>query len=141
MVDFVALAATAKTLVEANGRDVTLYKKDTTPLVAGEPWRGPDMTAPDPAAGIGPVKVAFVPASGGGFGKLLFDGDDSLRVKIDQVGLLATDSVTALTPARTAADVEAADTLVDGTRAYKIVSVGHLQPAETSMLFVLGLQS
>ena len=99
------------------------------------------MTAPIPAAGIGPVKVAFVPATGGGIGKLLFDSDESLRVKIDQVGLLATDSVTALTPPFTAADVEQADTLRDGTRAYKIVSVGHLKPADTSLLLVLGLSS
>ena len=140
MVDFASLAETAQTLVEANGRDVTLFKKDTTPANPAEPWRGPDLTAPDPAAGIGPVKAAFVPATGGGFGKLLSDVDESLRRKVDQVCLLATSSVTDLTPAATAADVENADTLRDGTTVYKIVSVGHLKPADTSLLFVLGLR-
>ena len=139
MVDFVKLAATAERLVEANGRDAVLFKKDRTPANVAEPWRGPDLTAPDPAAGIGPVKVAFVPPSGSGFGKLLFDADESLRVKIEQVGLLAAKSVTDLTPAATAADVEAADTLRDGTTIYKILSVGHLKPGDTSLLFVLGL--
>lgn len=139
MADFVKLAATAKRLVEANGRDAVLFKKDRTPANAAEPWRGPDLAAPTPVGGIGPVKVAFVPATGGGFGKLLFDTDDSLRVKIDEVGLLAVDSVTALTPAATAEDVEEADTLRDGSKVYKIVSVGHLKPADTSLLFVLGL--
>lgn len=140
MVDFVKLASTAQRLVEANGRDAVLFKKDRTPANAAEPWRGPDLTAPDPAAGIGPVKVAFVPASGSGFGKLLFDSEETLRVKIDEVGLLAVKSVTDLTPAATAEDVEQSDTLRDGTHVYKIVSVGHLKPADISLLFVLGLK-
>lgn len=140
MVDFVSLAAVAQRLIEENGRNVTLFKKDRTPANAAEPWRGPDLTAPDPAAGIGPVTVAFVPPTGGGFGKLLFDSDETLRVKIDQVGLLATDSVLDLVPPRTAAEVEQSDTLRDGTRVYKIVSVGHLQPGDTSLMFVLGLK-
>ncbi len=138
MVDFVNLAKTAKKLVEANGRSVTLYKRDRTPAVAADPWRGPDSvpTSPDGLV-IGPLKVAFVPATGSGFGKLLFDADNTLRRKIDLVGLLATDSVVALD--FTAADVEKADTLKDGTKIYKIVEVGHLQPGDTSLLFVLGL--
>ena len=57
MVDFVSLAATAQRLIEENGRSVTLFRKDRTPANAAEPWRGPDLTAPDPVAGIGPVKV------------------------------------------------------------------------------------
>ena len=139
MVDFTRLAATAKKLVEASGRNVTLYKRDRTPANPNEPWRGPDAV-PTPPDGqvIGPVKVAFVPASGGGFGKILFDGDEALRVKIDQVGLLATTSATALAGI-TEAMIEDADTLVDGSTAYKIVTKGHLKPASTSLLFVLGL--
>ncbi len=139
MADFVKLAATAKKLVEENGRLVTLFRKSRTPAVAGEPWRGPDPATPDPTGGIGPVLVAFVPATGGGFGKLLFDSDETLRVKIDQVGLLASDSVLALTPPRTLEQVEEADTLRDGSKVYKIRSVGHLKPADTSLLLVLGL--
>lgn len=139
MVDFAKLARVAQRLVEANGRDVVLFKKDRTPADGAEPWRGPDLDSPVPAAGIGPVKVAFVPATGGGFGKILFDTDESLRVKIDEVGLLAVKSVTDLVPPATAQDVEEADTLRDGSKVYKIVSVGHLKPADTSLLFVLGL--
>jgi hypothetical protein len=139
MVDFVKLAKTAKKLVEATGRSVTLYKRDRTPAVAGDPWRGPD-SVPTPSDGlvIGPLKVAFVPATGGGFGKLLFDADKTLRRKIDLVGLLATDSVVALS--LTAADVEVADTLKDGAKIYKIVEIGHLKPGDTSLLLVLGLK-
>ena len=140
MPDFEKLAATAKRLVEASGRLVTLYRQDRTPAVAGKPWRGPDAV-PTPPDGLvlGPIRVAFVPASGSGFGKLLFDSEGTLAVKIDQVGLMATDSVVALSA--TEADVEKMDTLLDGTHVLKIVTVGHLKPADTSLLFLLGLKS
>lgn len=141
MANFTKLAETAQRLVEENGRSVTLFRKSRTPANASEPWRGPDLTTPDPAAGIGPVLVCFVPASGGGFGKVLFDEDPTIRVKIDQVGLLAANSIEELTPPFTAADVEQCDTLRDGAQVYKIKSVGHLKPATKSMLFVLGLSS
>lgn len=142
MVDFVKMAAVAKRLIEANGRDVTLYKRDRTPAVAGEPWRGPDST-PTPPDGlvIGPVKMAFVPATGSGFGKLLFSGDETLMQKIDEVGLLAADSIEDLVPPFADTDIEAIDTLKDGTRIYKVVEVGHLKPADKSLLFVLGLKA
>lgn len=140
MVDFVRLANTAQRLVEANGRDATLYKRDRTPANPAQPWRGPDST-PTPPDGlvIGPVKVAFVPASGSGFGKLLFDADETIMQKIDEVGLLATNS--AVDGGFTAEDVEKVDTLKDGARIYKIVEIGHLRPSDTSLLFVLGLRA
>ncbi len=140
MVDFTRSAKTAKRLIEKNGRLVTLYKKDRTPANAVQPWRGSDAT-PTPPDGkvIGPLLMAFVPPTGGGFGKMLFDSDETLLRKLDQIGLLATDSVTAL--GLTADDVEKADTLKDGTKIWKIIQVGHLQPADTSVMFFIGLQA
>jgi hypothetical protein len=138
MVDFDKLAETAQRLVEANGRDVVLFRKDRAPANAAQPWRGPDMAAPDPAGGIGPVKIAFVPASGSGFGKVLEDQDPTIRIKIDEVGLLASNSFEDL--GITFEQVEECDTLRDGSHVYKIVSRGHLRPATKSMLFVLGLE-
>jgi len=139
MVDFVELAEVAQELIEENGRDAVLFKKSRVPKDAGKPFRGPDLSAPVPAGGVGPVKVAFIPASGSGFGKVLFDADETLRVKIDEVGLLAVNSVTDLVPPGTVEDVEQADTLRDGSKVYKIRSVGHLKPGDTSLIFVLGL--
>ena len=139
MVNYVALAATAKRLIEANGRLVTLFKRDRDPAVAGQPWRGPDLI-PTPPDGIilGPIRVAFVPASGSGFGKMLFDGETNLAVKIDQVGIMATVSAADLSVSE--ADIEKMDSLLDGTEVLKIVSKGHLKPADTSLIFLLGLQ-
>ena len=139
MVDFVRLAATAQRLIEANGRLVTLYKQDRTPTNPAQPWRGSGSTpTPPDGAVIGPVLVAFVPASGSGFGKTLFDADKSLMRKIEQVGFLATKSVTDLS--FTTEDVERCDSVADGTKALKIVMISHLQPADTSLIFVLGLK-
>ena len=61
------------------------------------------------------------------------------RKTIDQIGLLAASAVTDL--GNTIAEVEEADTLVDGTRAWKIVTVMNLTPADTPMLFAIGLKS
>lgn len=139
MVDMVAAAATAKRLVEANGRAVTLFKVNRTPDNASEPWRGTSTppNAPDGGLEIPDVIVAFVPASGGGFGKLVADAGGSLSVAFDQVGLMASDS---LPTGTTFEDVEQADTIRDGDDLWKIVTRGHLRPASKSILFVLGLK-
>tara|TARA_R110000822_G_scaffold120633_1_gene254106 strand:- start:1604 stop:1852 length:249 start_codon:yes stop_codon:yes gene_type:complete len=80
--------------------------------------------------------MAFVPATGSGFGKLVTDSGGSLGVAFEQVGLLATSSLPA---GVVAADVEGMDSIRDGDDLWKIVTRGHLRPADTSLLFVLAL--
>lgn len=137
MTDFVKAAATAKRLVEANGRAVTLFLSNRTPDDPSKPWRG-SSSQPHPSkdgAQI-PVTMAFVPASGSGFGKMIQDTGGSLVVAFDQVGLLASDSI----PARFAPkDVEECDRVRDGDDIWKVITRGHLRPATKSLLFVLGL--
>lgn len=139
MADFVRAAATAKKLIEANGRAVTLFKLNRDPDDPSKPWRG-TSTAPAVLSGglqIADVKVAFVPASGSGFGKLVADAGGSLDVAFDQVGLLASDSLpTGVTPQ----DVEESDAVRDGSEIWKIVTRGHLKPASKSVMFFLGLK-
>ena len=134
MVNFTALAATAKRLVEANGRSVTLLKENRVPDNASEPWRG---TSTEPAVLTGgdeqTALVAFVPASGSGFGRLASDNQAGLQVQFDQVGLLAASSLDGV-------DVEGFDRVLDGTTSWKIVTRGKLQPATTPVLWVLGLK-
>ena len=138
MADFVKLAATAKRLIEKNGRAVTLYRRERTPAVSSDPWRGTPASA-KPEATLGPVKMAFVPAGGSGLGKMITDASGQLTKEIDQVGFLAADSVVALSPAEP--DVKKYDTLVDGSeRAYKIQQVGELKPADTTVIYFLGLK-
>lgn len=139
MADFVKLAATAKRLVEANGRAVTLFKINRDPDAPAEPWRGTSTPAAPGSGGleIPDVVVAFVPATGGGFGKMIQDLGGTLQVAFDQVGLLASDSLPAgVTPT----NVEEADAIRDGSDLWKIVTRGHLRPASKSLLFVLGLK-
>jgi hypothetical protein len=141
MVNFTAAAALALRLIEQNGRNVTLFRRNRTPSNASQPWRGPAdaPTALSGGASIGPVKVAFVPPAGAGLGKMLSDADGTLLRQADQVGLLATNSVVAA--GFTAADVETCDAIRDGVRVWKVVGVMHLQPADTSVMLALVLKS
>ncbi len=41
MVDYVKLAATAKRLIEANGRSITFVRDSETPVDVNKPWLGP----------------------------------------------------------------------------------------------------
>lgn len=141
MVDFTNAALVAKRLIEANGRNVTLLRRNRTPSNASQPWRGPAdaIASGSGGASIGPVKVAFVPPGGSGLGKMLSDVDGTLARRADQVGLLSTNSVVAA--GFTAADVESCDAIRDGDRVWKIVEVSHLKPADTSVMFALVLKA
>jgi len=135
VVNFTNLAATAKRLVEANGRTVTLYKENRDPDNAAEPWRG-TSTAPDAGQG-GDTQtgiVAFVPAGESGLGRLASDSGGGLQVQLDQVGLLAATTVPGV-------DVEVFDRMLDADGVHwKIVTREKLQPATTAVLWVLGLK-
>jgi len=136
--NFTKAAATAKRLVEANGRRVVLVKSNRTPAASAQPWRGSTEQPHESKGGAQtPVIMAFVPATGGGFGKLVADAGGSLAVAFDQVGLLASDS---LPTGFSTSDVEEADRVVDGDDVWKVITRGHLKPASKSVLFVLGLK-
>lgn len=138
MVDFVKAAATAKRLIEASGRTVELFKLNRTPANSAQPWRGNTNQPHDSKGGANiRLTMAFVPASGSGFGKLIQENGGSLAVAFDQVGLVASDSLPAgFTPE----DLEQADKVRDGSDVWRIVTRGHLRPATKSLLFVFGLK-
>lgn len=135
MVDYTKLAATAKRLIEANGRTITLYRRDRTPANASEPWRGPSSTPAETIAVVGVV----VPPRGTGLSSIIRDLEGSLVKAFDEVALIATDSVVAA--GSTAADVRGCDSVSDGSRAWKIEVVEELAPGGTSLIFALGLKS
>lgn len=140
MVDYTKLAATAKRLIEANGRTVTLSKLNRDPADAAKPWRGPTTPPDEDEGGLSfDVLAAFVPASGSGMGKMLFDSEESLAKRADQVALVATNSVTAA--GFTAADLEECDVVTDGSTVWKIVQIAHLQPSITSLIFALAVKA
>lgn len=135
MADFTRAAATAKRLVEANGRSVDLFKVNRTPADPTQPWRGVSGAPTVPEGGITATAiVSFVPATGSGMGKLVKDLTGSLVSAFDQVGLLASSSLPA------GVNAEDFDSIRDGDDLWKIVQRGHLKPASTSVLYVLGLK-
>jgi len=136
--DFAKAAATAKRLIEANGRAVTLRKLNRTPDDVAKPWNGSTATPSTGAGGVvAAVTMAFVPPSGSGLGKLIQDVEGELVAGYDQVGLVATDSLPA---GVTAADMEKAETVTDGADAWRVISRAHLKPADRSVLFAFALK-
>lgn len=138
MADFVKAAATAKRLVEANGREVVLFKRNRTPDNAAEPWRGVSGVPTAPEGGLSmTVTMSFVPHFGSGFGKMVTDDGSGKGTQFDQIGLLAS---TSLPAGRTFLDVEQCDTIRDGDNIWKVERREHLRPADDSILFALGLK-
>lgn len=132
MVDYVKAAATAKRLIEGAGRAVTIYSDSTTADDVSKPWLGPDDTTPGDT--ISDAIMAFVPPSGGGLGAMLLQRESVLVGDHDQVGLLASSSASGK-------DLRTFDSVIDGSRTWKIAEVHELKPGGTSILWVLGLKS
>ena len=134
MADFEKAAATAKRLIEANGREVAFLKRNRTAADPSKPWRGPtEPIAEADGGGVVPAVCAFVPASGSGLGRLVNDGRGAVATAYEQVGLVAEDSL----PAGT--DLEPFGFLRDGDTVWRIVSKARLQPASRSILYALAL--
>lgn len=128
MADFAKLAATAKRLIEKNGRPIDLYRRSTTPADPLKPWRGTELTATGGA--LQGVRAAVVPAAGSGFGRTRTNDTtrDSAR---DQVALIAASSIPA------GVDLEVFTEIVDGGRSWRIGEVWKLQPADIPLVFVV----
>jgi len=131
VVDYANLAALAKTLIEANGRTVTLLKRNTTPTTPGAPWEG---NTGAPSSGTGGAIAVFVPARGTSFGADAVARENTLIDDIEQFALIASTSL----PANT--DLNAYDTIDDGTHIWKIVFAGELQPGATSLIWEIGVK-
>lgn len=129
MPDHVALAATAKRLIEANGRTVTVRRLDRTITDPSKPWRGTSDPRATPNA-TASVKAAFVdPSSAASMGLML--SDPNLVASIDSVALIAATS--------TVADLATFDEVVDGSLVLKIDNIDVLKPGDVKMLYVLRL--
>ena len=135
MVDYVALAAVAQTLIETNGRLITLRKANRTADNTSEPWRG---TSTAPVAGQeGDTQTAigvFVPPRGTGLGRMVQDMTGQLLSAFDQVCLIASDSVPGV-------DLEPFGTIVDtDSVVWQIKLREQLKPGDVSLIWVLGLK-
>lgn len=136
MVDFASAAATAKRLIEANGRTVTLLKLNRTEADPTKPWRGPDTDADPSAAGEGGklvVKAAFVPARGTGFGRDINASPNPLLSDVEQFALIAAASLP------TGTDLEDFDLMRDRSKLWRIIFAGLLAPADTDVVWEVGV--
>jgi len=128
MVDYVALAATATRLVEANGRALSFIRLEDTPTDANEPWRGntaPRNLADSVVLGSG---VAVPPSSASTLG--IHVTDDHFLKRAEQILICVADS-----------DIENYDEVIDeGSTVWKITGVEKLRPATTTLLFFVGVK-
>lgn len=117
MVDFVRLANTAKRLIDANGRSLTVNQKSTTSSDSNRPWGATTEANADTLTSIG----------------LEFENNKSFItgevIKAEEKSFLfnAIDS--------TNKDLTLFDELVDGTENYVISRVNELKPGSVILLY------
>jgi hypothetical protein len=128
MVNYVRSAATAKRLIEENGRTVTLYRKVRTPLDSDKPWRGPDTSAVTPNPNIvAQVKAVIYPVREE-------DVDDGLVRLGMETAMVAHDS---LDPSQNLSDIDA---IKDGSYTYKVVKAAVIGPGDTKIVYQFYLE-
>ena len=127
MVDYVKLAATAARLVSNNGRSITLVEFDKTPDDADKPWRG----AVDPRISPESTKVVsgvFVEPSSAVRLGMSSEVDDLLKRSSQIIIVASTD------------DLEVYNEVIDtDTKRWKIVGMEKLKPADTTLLYFIGV--
>lgn len=121
MVDYVSLAATAKRLIDANGRTVTLTKQGNTPATASKPWRGQSSPVVSTVSG----KAVFVDPSMMG---TMFTNEDNVK-RGEQIALFAASN-------DAGNDLHLFDTITDDAVVWKILTAKLLAPASTRILYV-----
>lgn len=122
--NYIRSAATAKRLIEANGRSVTLIRKSRTVADATKPWRGP-ANATD--ASIGPLKAVIYPN----------EMKDERGGIVRLAGLKALIAHDSLDPASNLEDI---DFLVDGAKRLKVTSAAIIGPGDTRIVYEFVLE-
>ena len=127
--NYTALADKAKVLIATYGRSVTFLRLDRTVADADKPWRG--ATDPIGDAVELATKAVFVPpASATKLGLTTETGDllkRSSSILIVALGATAPE------------DLSTYDVGEDGSRRWKIEGVETLKPADTTLLYFVGV--
>ena len=125
MVNYASLKNLAERLIEANGRDLTLVRRDRGNLVdSNEPWRG--STGASEISFV--VKGVFTE-----FEKEDFDG--SLVRRGDKRVLIAAQSVSDESGGASNLKIEDYDHILDDGVRWKILSVEVIQPGDTLIFY------
>lgn len=125
--DYTAMAAMAQEMVDDNGRTVTMIRWKQAPADASKPWEGPDDPRGTPDA-TDTVVGCFVPLSGSGLAKETIDGDALKRTR--EVCLIGPGA---------GFDLATANEMIDGSVHKRITFVQTLKPADTVLLYYVGV--
>jgi len=127
-IDYIKLAATAARLIQQAGRTVTFVRPDQDAADANKPWNGPADTEANPANSAD-VKAVFVPPSGAA----------DLGLSTLHVDMLATiKEIAIVEPGEF--DLAMASEMVDNGSRKTIVFVETLRPADTTLLYFVGVK-
>ena len=127
MVDYVSFQNLAERLIEANGRDLSLVRRDQdNPVDPAKPWRGSTEAATITVV----VKGVFVD-----FEKQDFDG--SLVRRGDKRVLIAAKSVTDEGGSAANLKIEDYDHVLDAGVRWKIITTELVEPGPLRILFDL----
>lgn len=127
-IDYIEMATVAQELVDDNGRNVTIIRWKQTAADATKPWEGPDDPRGTPDA-TDSVKGCFVSMEGSGLSKETIDED----------ALKRTGDVCLIGPGASF-DLATANELIDGSVHKKITFVRTLKPADTVLLYYVGVE-
>jgi hypothetical protein len=122
VVDSIKLAATAKRLIDANGRDVTVVKFGSTPADSEKPWRGQKVPHETEVTG----KAAFVPKT------QIITTYAEIQEEVRREGeyaLFAADDDGGY-------DLRSFDAIVDRGQQWRILKTEVIQPADTKILYL-----
>lgn len=128
MADYSSAIATARRLIQAKGRTVTLQRLEDAPADPAKPWRGPASATP-PEATLALSVVQVQPSGANTLG---------LTIKDEEL-LRRLSAILIAEPA--AEDVETYHRVVeaDGSH-WRIAFVEKLQPADDAVLYFIGVQ-
>jgi hypothetical protein len=125
VVDFTKSAATAKRLIDANGRTVTVAKRGNNPQDSDKPWRG--QADYDIATVSG--KAVFVNSSDLGYSVL---DEDNVKRSV-KVALFAASN-------DGGEELETFDEIRDGNVKWQITKAELLAPADTRVLYAFEVE-
>ena len=125
---FIEMAAVAQELIDDNGRTITVIRHCQMAQDITKPWKGnvTPRTTPDATDS---VKGCFVPIGGSGLGK----------ESIDEDALKRTGEVCMIGPGASF-DLATADEIIDGSVYKKVTFVQTLKPADTVLMYYLGIE-
>lgn len=131
MVDYVKSLATAKRLIQEAGRQVTILQLASTSAEPTQPWASPTTPRATPDASTMVYAVAVPPSSAQQLGLGVVAEDLMARVSQILICEPGTDDPD---------NLHLYHIVQDGGHDHKIVFAERLRPADTTLLYYLGLE-